>query len=288
MNFNSANRRTFDVHSHIGRFGTWKLKGNLIEIFKRREISSAEDQAAYMNGLGINKAVVMPHYTIDQTIPFDVYNPVVLDTVKKLKNVYGGLWVSPLPENTDRTKKVLASLPIDKIVVLKISPDSWPKGKYTPNPETWDEQFKHNMEDIINACKKHNLILQTHTGNDNSDIMHFVPFVEKYGKDLRLHFCHMGGVAGGQMAFTPRFIEWLKAGYDFYTDTSFCKGFGPAWLVKEMEEKYPSGLNRILFASDNPWGIFESEFWRVEAIKCSDEIKEKIFYSNAERIYSKK
>jgi predicted TIM-barrel fold metal-dependent hydrolase len=33
--------------------------------------------------------------------------------------------------------------------------------------------------------------------------------------------------------------------------------------------------------------MFESEFWRIEAIDCSEEIKEKIFHGNAEKLYIK-
>ncbi|MDD4353261.1 MAG: amidohydrolase family protein [Candidatus Nanoarchaeia archaeon] len=282
--FNNKQRKIFDAHSHIGKFGQWTMKGNLVEPFFGREITNYSDQKEYMQKLGINKAIVVPHYTPDQNVPFEIYNKIVLETVKKLDNVYGALWVSPLKENLSKTLEVLKLLPVNKIVALKISPDSWPKGK-TPNPQTWDDDFKKGFELIIEAAKKHSLIIQTHTGNDNSDILNFVPFVEKYGEGLKIHFCHMGGSAGGQIAFTPRFIDWLKKGYEFYCDTSFCKGFGPAWLVKEMIEKYPKGLNNIMFASDSPWGLFESEFYRVEAIDCSDEIKNKIFYENATNIY---
>jgi hypothetical protein len=285
MDFNPRKRKIFDVHSHIGRFGRWELKQNNVEIFRGREIPSFREQEAFMRRLGIDKAIVMPHYTPDQNIHFDVYNPLVLEAVSRLENVLGALWVSPLPENTNKTQAVLDSLPVRKIVALKMSPDSWPKGKYTPDPGTWDAGFRANMESIIDAAKKYNLPIQTHTGSNNSDMMQYVPFVDEYGKKTRIHFVHMGGVAGSQIAFVPRFISWLKKGYDFYCDTSFCKGFGPAWLISEMQDRYPAGLDRIMFASDNPWGIFESEFWRVEAVDCSDKIKEKIFYDNAAKIY---
>lgn len=278
-------RKVFDAHGHIGKFGSWTMKKNVVEPFVGREIENYEDQENYMKKNNIAKAIIMPHYTPDQSIPYDKYNPIVFETISKLDNVYGAVWVSPLPENTEKTKEVLNSLPIEKIVALKMSPDSWPKGKYTPDPKTWDEEFKSNMELIIDAAKKHDLVIQTHTGSNNSEIMEYVPFVESYGKGVKIQFVHMGGSAGGHFAFVPRFIEWLKEGYEFYCDTSFCKGFGPSWLVQEMQEKYPKGLDNIMFACDNPWGIFESEYWRIEAIDCSDEIKQKIFYDNANNLY---
>lgn len=249
--YNPRNRKIFDAHSHIGRFGKWRIKGNDVEPFLGREITNAQEQKEYMQRLGITKAIIMPHYTPNQAMPFDIFNPIVLDTVSTIENVYGALWVSPLSENIYKTKKVLDSLPINKIVALKISPDSWPRG-LTINPGKWDDEFKENIEAITEAAKKHNLVIQTHTGSGNSHILEYVPFVEKYGQGLKIQFVHMGGSASGHFAFVPRFIEWLKQGYDFYCDTSWCKGFGPSWLVKEMQEKYPEGLDRILFASDNP------------------------------------
>ncbi|MBW3003442.1 amidohydrolase [Candidatus Woesearchaeota archaeon] len=278
-------QKIFDSHSHIGKFGKWNMKGNLVEPFVGREITNAKEQKVYMTDQGVTKAIVVPHYTPDQNIPFDVYNPIVVDVSAKLENVYGGLWVSPLKENTEKTTNVLKSLPLKKIVALKISPDSWPKG-ITPDPKTWDKQFKINMENIIKAAKDHDLVIQTHTGSNNSDILNYVPFIEKYGKGLKIQFVHMGGSAGGHFAFVPRFIEWLKQGHDFYCDTSFCKGFAPAWLVREMLKKYPKGINNILFASDNPWGLFKSEYWRIEGIDCDRKIKNKILYENADKLYS--
>jgi len=279
-------RKIFDAHSHIGRFGPQKIKGKIINPFLDREIDSAKEQKEYMEKLGITEAIVMPHYVPDQKTPFDVYNPLVLDTILKLDNVYGALWVSPLSQNSQKTRKVLESLPIKKIVALKISPTSWPE-KCSPDPATWNEKFRKNMEAIIETAQDNNLVIQTHTGSGNSYILEYIPFVKKYAKNLKIQFVHMGGSTSGHFVFIPLFIKWLKRGYDFYCDTSFCRSFAPAWLVREMQKEYPKSLNRILFGSDNPWGIFESEYWKVEAINCPEKIKEKIFYQNANRLYGK-
>lgn len=285
--FNINKRRIFDAHSHIGKFGRQMFRGEVVEPFKGREITNFKDLKKHIEKLGINKCLIVPHYTFEQTTAFE-NNERVLEAVSKLENVYGGLWVSPLPENTKRTEKVLDSLPIDKIKALKICPQSWPKGRNTINPESWNETIKENMEEIINTLKKHKLVLHAHTGTGNSDVTAYAKFVEKYGKGIKIQFVHMGISPGGHFAFIPRFIEWLKQGYDFYCDTAEARGFAAAWLVKELQEKYPKGLERVLFATDNPWGVFESEFWKIEAINCEDKIKEKIFYTNASSLYKVK
>ena len=121
------------------------------------------------------------------------------------------------------------------------------------NPETWDETFKENMDAIIEAAKKHNLILHIHTGSNDSDFKTQVyPFIKYVGKDVKMQIVHMGSSVGGIFAFVPRFIELLQEGYNLYCDTSFARSFGPNWLVNELINKYPSGLDRILFGSDNP------------------------------------
>ncbi|RLE46412.1 hypothetical protein DRJ25_04225 [Candidatus Woesearchaeota archaeon] len=281
--FNPNKRKIFDAHSHIGNFGKQKVRGHIVEPFKGREIKDAKDLEAHMKKTGINKCVIVPHYTFNQADAFE-NNKKVLEAIR-LEGVYGGLWVSPLPENTERTKRVLESLPIQKIKALKICPQSWPKGKITMNPETWSEAVKENMEKIMAALKKHKLVLHAHTGTGNSDTTAYVKFVEKYGKGIKIQFVHMGSSPGGHFAFVPRFIEWLKQGYDFYCDTSETRGFAASWMIKELQEKYPKGLDRVLFATDNPWGVPESEFWKIESTDCEEEIKEKIFYENANELY---
>jgi len=288
MKYTPLNRKIFDAHSHIGKFGVQSLKGNNVEPFRGREITNAEEQKTYMEKFHITKAVIMPHYVPDQKVSFKEYNPIVLDVISKLDNVYGALWISPLPENTDRTKQVLVSLPIDKIVALKMSADSWPKG-IGQNPETWDKKFKQNMDLILENAKKYNLVLHIHTGSGDSDFLtQIYPFIKYAGKEVKQQIVHMGSSVGGIVAFTPRFIELLKEDYNLYCDTSFVRSFAPNWLVKELEEKYPAGLNRIMFGSDNPWGFFPSEYWKIEAIDCSEKIKQKIFYNNAEKLYERK
>lgn len=285
MKFNPRKRKLFDAHCHIGRFGKQTIRDNQVEPFLDREITNFLDLQKHMKKNGIDKLVVVPHYTLKQEDAFK-NNKIVLETIEKLENVYGGLWVSPLEENKEKTEEVLKSLPIQKIKALKICPQSWPKGKQTMNPDSWKEVFKEIMEKIIDSAKKHDLVLHMHTGTGNSDISHYAKFVEKYGKGLKIQFVHMGSSPGGHFAFIPRFIEWLKQGHDFYCDTAETRGFAPNFLIKELLKKYPEGLDRVLFASDNPWGKFESEFWKIEGINCEDEIKEKIFFLNADKLYS--
>ncbi len=239
-----------------------------------------------MENLGITKCIIVPNFTPSQKQPFEEFNPIILDIVSKLDNVYGGLWVSPIEENTIDTKKVLEMLPAKNIKVLKIHADSWGVG-IGYNPKNWTKEFKVNMDEIIKTVKDNNLVLHLHTGSKNSDfIKEVIPFIKYAGKDVKLQLVHMGGSnAGGVLAFAPRFIELLKEGYNLYCDTSCAMGFGQNWLINKLLKEYPSGISRVLFGSDNPWGMFEGEFWKIEGANISDDIKNDIFYNNAIKLY---
>jgi uncharacterized protein len=283
--FNTKKRKIFDAHCHIGLFGKQNIRNTTIEPFKDREIYDIKTLKKHIEEKKINKAIIVPHYTFDQKTAFE-NNKKILEIISKIENIYGGIWANPLPTETEKNKKALEIIPNKKIIAIKICPQAWPKGKYTMDPDTWDSEFAENMKNIIYCTKKHNLIIQMHTGTGNSDIRHYSKFVDEFGNGLRIQFIHMGSSPGGHFSFIPRFIDWLKKGYDFYCDTAESRGFAASWLVKTMEKEYPEGINRILFASDNPWGMFESEYWKVEGIKCSEEIKNKIFYSNTCKAYN--
>jgi len=84
-------------------------------------------------------------------------------------------------------------------------------------------------------------------------------------------------------AFVPRFIELLKENYNLYCDTSFARSFGPNWLINELISKYPEGLERVFFASDNPWGLFEAEYQKVEGGYMIFETREQSILWNKQK-----
>jgi hypothetical protein len=61
-----------------------------------------------------------------------------------------------------------------------------------------------------------------------------------------------------------RFFDWLEAGKQIYTGTGWTIGFAPRWLAREIERR-GIGHDRVLFASDEPWGDFNGEVVRMRA-----------------------
>jgi len=87
----------------------------------------------------------------------------------------------------------------------------------------------------------------------------------------------MGESTGEILRFVPRFVNWLKHGFDVYTDQVITSTFGLVWLIKELQLCHIT-IDCILFDTDTPWSSFESEYWKVEGLETSDEIKNKILY----------
>jgi len=96
----------------------------------------------------------------------------------------------------------------------------------------------------------------------------------------------MGGGVSGHIKFVPRFFDLVEEGYKVYTDSSWAVGFGSSWLLKEIEEKGIGG-DRFLFGSDIPWSDFASEYWKIEGAEISEQLKDDIFWNNAEKLYGK-
>ncbi len=275
-------RKVFDTHVHLGEWGEQRIAGSLVEPFKGREIKDYKDAELFMQKNNVSKAIFMPHYKPEQAGSFSD-NYLVIKVIKGLGNAYGCLYFNPEHRFTELVNEHLRLIQ-DKVVGIKMSPDAWPEG-ITPDPKTWSKGFANNMDKIVEIVKNKNLMLQLHTGSGNSDPLNYVPFVNEYGRDLKIQFVHMGGSARGHFKFMPLFIKWLKDDYEFYCDTSFCRGFAPYWLIKKLENKFFEGLKHVFFASDEPWGFYPSEYWRVEGIDTLSEVKDMVFYNNAERVY---
>ena len=291
--------KIFDTHLHVGSFGINFMKQREVEVFGSRDIKNVFDMKNFMKANKVSSALILPHYNADIKYPFVTGNKTVLailenkENKSNTKNVYGGLWVSPLKELKEYNDEIIGNksasnkLP-EKIVALKLSHNSWPEN-VTANPKTWKPKFRIEMEKILDFAQKHKLVIHLHTASESAIINAYAPFIKEYGErnsyKLKLQFVHMGNSAAGIIAFVPRFIEWLQQGYDFYCDTSGAWGFGPEWMVNEMQKKHAAGLNNILFASDYPWGNFASEYHKIASINCDEEIKQKIFWENAKYLY---
>jgi predicted TIM-barrel fold metal-dependent hydrolase len=105
---------------------------------------------------------------------------------------------------------------------------------------------------------------------------HLKDIAEKFPETL-----FIGGHYGGMSSWED-VLHYAAGLPNVYLDTSFTAEFLPQELFLEILNKH--GADKILFASDCPWRNIRDESEYIEQMPLPDEIKELIFYKNAERI----
>lgn len=278
-----AARRVFDAHFHIGPYGNQTAGQCAIRPIPP-EVDHADGAACcdYLTRHGIRGGLVVPTYVDDQRVAFE-YNHLLPDAFSAHDGLYGGLWVSPLPEVEPQLDETLRLLPHGRIRALKIASNTWlPFGI---DPSTWSAKVRRNVERILEAAKHHDLVIHLHTGHlEGARPAEFEAFMREYGPSATFQLVHMGESIVPTFDFVPRFIDWIRRGLAVYTDTSLIPGFGPSWLVSELD-RLNLGCNRVLFATDAPWGRFESEYWKVAAMDVTDAVLDQLFWANAAVLY---
>lgn len=267
----------FDAHTHIGEWGTWTVKGREITPF-RDEICSQSDLRQHMQYWGIDRQIVMTHYHPELSVTFD-RNQLALE-LAELDGVYAGLFFHP--DYPDEAAAVIEQAADDRVKVLKTSADTW-ENSY--DPTSWTDTQRETIEQLVSCATAHDLVFQFHTGPDKSDPRKVFRFIEQYPEPT-YHLVHMGGTAGGHFALVPRLLEHLDK--DVYVDTSWSRGFGPRWLATQLKQR--DALDRMLFASDYPWGDIPAEYHKIRGLEetvsaITAEDVQRILYGNAEQLY---
>jgi predicted TIM-barrel fold metal-dependent hydrolase len=277
--------RVIDAHSHIGTMDAWAFY-NLKEPVKPTvyEFADAKDYLTHLDGVGAERGLVLPNYGIPVQGQAFSLNDLVLESVTKEERLVGGLWVSILPQNKELTQGALERAGERGIVALKTT---FLLGG-NPDPGTWDDETRELAEACFAAAEQHDLVFHFHTSaGGTSDISNFVPLVERYGKRVKIYLVHFGGGVSGHIKLVPQFLDWVEAGYKVYCDTTWSIGFGARWLMTEIEKR-GVGEDRLLFASDEPWSDFWSEYWKINGAPVSDELKQRVLYRNFEQLYGEK
>lgn len=275
-------KRIFDSHAHIGAMGAFRYYGVAEPINPTViEYATTAEFLKEFDGFGVDRAVALSNYGLpDSAQPFTL-NPLVLESVQKSDRLIGGLWVSLMPKDKERIDESLSHAGAPGIKILKMTcllGGTWDPGK-------WDEATLEIADKIADTAEKHNYIIHIHTSpGGNSDISAAFPFVEKYGKRVKIHLVHMGGGVSGHIKMVPRFLQMVKEGYKVYTDCSWSVGFGPRFLLTEIERTGIGG-DRVMFSSDIPWSDFMGEYWKIEGAPVSEELKDNVFWNNAEKVY---
>lgn len=276
--------RIFDSHVHVGRWGQQTIYGKLIDPFKGREIDSFEKAKAFLRNHHVRRVVLVPVYSPDPSAAFKI-NPAIVQCAQQSKEtIIPGFWVDPSPGVQHLLNDAIKLAAEKKIRVLKTSPDAW-ADPYSPDPSTWDHPFTIGVNMILGFLRDNRGIFQIHTGSGKSNIQIIEKFIRYAGSEITFHLVHMGRTAGGHFYLLPRIVEWLSEGIDVVCDTSGAWGFALRWVIQEAN-KSPELAERILFASDEPWGIFESEIGKIlHAAENDPKTVQKFLWENANRVY---
>jgi predicted TIM-barrel fold metal-dependent hydrolase len=274
--------RVIDAHSHIGEMAAWKFY-NLTEPVKPTVYESADAKAylRHLDGVGVERGLVLPNYGIPVQSQAFSLNELVLESVQASDRLVGGLWVSFLPQNKQLTLEALRHAGEPGIVALKTT---FLLGG-NPDPSTWDADTAEIAEACFAAAEEHDLVFHFHTSaGGSSDINNSVPMVEAYGRRIKIYLVHFGGGVSGHIKLVPQFLDWVEQGFRVYCDTTWAIGFGARWLMTEIERR-GIGEDRVLFASDEPWSDFWGEYWKINGAPVSDELKQRVLHRNYEELY---
>lgn len=276
-------KRVFDNHSHIGPVPGYAYYGLPEAVKPTTDYETTQDYLKGMEENGVDRALVMSNYGYpDSGQPFTL-NPLVAESAEKSDRLLGAIWVSPLPKDKDKNIESLELIGEKGLIALKTT--CLLGGTFNPND--WDDDQKEVWTMLLDAAAENDMPLHIHTSpGGGSDIDNALALVRQYGKRNKIHVVHMGGGVSGHIKFVPQFFDLVEEGHQIYTDSSWAVGFGSTWLLKEIE-RTGIGADRFLFGSDIPWSDFPGEYWKIEGAPISEELKENIFWNNAERLYEK-
>lgn len=138
------------------------------------------------------------------------------------------------------------------------------------------------MQPIYEAALKRGLAIMFHAGVDIGlpEPVHATP--KAIAKTLGLFsgekvvFAHMGSFKMNDEALT------YIIGQNVYIDTSCMADFGEKNKWEQMLKAHKP--DKILFATDFPWGDFSHEIEAIHNLDISNELKENIFYKNAKTL----
>ncbi|MCW2903717.1 MAG: amidohydrolase 2 [Streptosporangiaceae bacterium] len=267
-----------DAHRHVGVLPAYAFYGGPVvnpDLGARATIS---ELVADMDAEGTERALVIPNYGVpDPDVAFS-FNELVVEAAAFDDRIRAALWVSPKASDSARTAKALALAGERGVRALKLS--------FLLGGRVSDEDCRPQLDAIFATARRHDLVVHVHTSpGASSDIDEVGGLVDRYGDDVAIHLVHFGGGMSGHMKLAgSRFFDWIAAGKRVYTDLSWAIGFTPRWLATEVERR-GIGHDRILFASDQPWGDHAGEYAKLSAVTGDGELARRVFRGTFQELY---
>ncbi|RFA21052.1 amidohydrolase family protein [Subtercola boreus] len=270
---------TSDAHRHIGVLPAYPFYGGPAINPDTTARATIAEFMADVDAEQTDRALVLPNYGVPVASAAFELNPLAIEAAQKNERILCGLWVSPRPQDILLTEQALALAGEAGVRALKTS--------FLLGGSATDEACAPALDRIFETAREHDLVVHVHTSPGGaSDIDQVGALVEEYGDDVKIHLVHLGGGMSGNMKLIGgRLFDWIAAGKKVYTDTSWTIGFAPRWLVQEIERR-GFGEDRILFASDAPWGDHEGEYARMHAAVKDTELADLFLRENFATLYA--
>ena len=268
-----------DAHRHLGVLPSYPFYGGPPvnpDIGARETI---DELRADLDAEGTELAVCIPNYGVPDASASFALNELCLEAAAKDDRLRTGIWASPRAQDAEMTAKALELAAEESVRVIKIS--------FLLGGRASDEDCRPQLDAIFDTARRLDRVVHVHTSpGAASDIDEVGELVERYADDVKLHLVHLGGGMSGHIKLIGgRFFDWIRAGKQVYTDTSWAIGFAPRWLAAEIERR-GVGHDRVLFASDEPWGDRVGELARMQAAMGDGELGRLALAENGRALYA--
>ncbi len=270
--------RVADAHRHLGILPAYGFYGGPAVRPDTTARATLAELIKDLDAEKVERALVLPNYGVpDPDIGFG-FNELVVEAAGHDDRIRCGLWVSPLARDAERTAAALRLAGEPGVRALKLS--------FLLGGRARDPDSVPLLEQIFATAREHGLVVHVHTSpGAASDIDEIGCLVERFADDVAIHLVHLGGGASGHIKLIGgRFFDWIEAGKRVYTDTSWAIGFAPRWLVSEIERR-GVGHNRLLYASDEPWGDALGERARLAAAVGDGALAAEVFGGTFAALY---
>jgi predicted TIM-barrel fold metal-dependent hydrolase len=267
-----------DAHRHLGVLPAWAFYGGPPVNPDIGARATVDDLLADLDREGTERALVIPNYGIPDVAASFALNDLVLDATARDDRIRAGLFVSPRPQDAALNGRALALAGEPGVKALKTT--------FLLGGAPDDEECRPQLDAIFAAAREHDLIVHVHTSpGAASDIDRVGTLVDRYADNTKIHLVHFGGGMSGHIKLVGgRFFDWIAAGKRVYTDLSWAIGFAPRWLAAEIDKR-GIGHDRVLFASDEPWGDHAGELARLAAVTADGELARLVFTDNFAALY---
>ncbi|CAJ64584.1 hypothetical protein FRAAL5959 [Frankia alni ACN14a] len=227
---------------------------------------------------GTERALVIPNYGVPEVARTFAFNELVLEAAARDDRIRAGIFVSPRPRDAELNARALALAGEPGVRALKTT--------FLLGGSVDDAGCLAQLDLLFATAVERDLIVHVHTSpGAASDIDQVGKLVDRFGDRAKIHLVHFGGGTSGHIKLAGgRFFDWIAAGKRVYTDLSWAVGFAPRWLAAEMDRR-GVGHDRLLFASDEPWGDHPGEYARLAAAVGDGELARHVFTANFAALY---